>query len=112
MTEPSTPLPPIEVLTLAALGDRPRYGYELVERIEGLTDGRVRIRPGNLYRVLHRLEVRGWVEEVPPPPGAAGEDERRQYLRATPMGMRAAREQLDMYARVRGLIPEPGHGEA
>jgi len=112
MTEPSTPLPPIEVLTLAALGERPRYGYELVERIERLTGGRVRIRPGNLYRVLHRLEARGWVEESPPPPAAEGEDDRRQYFRASPAGLRAAREQLEMYARVRDLIPEPGRGEA
>lgn len=113
MTErPTNPLPPIEVLALAALGDRPRYGYELVERIEALTDGRVGVRPGNLYRVLHRLEARGWVEEAEPPPPEAGEDDRRQYLRATPEGLRVAREQLEMYARVRGLVPEPGRGEA
>jgi len=43
---------------LAALGDRPRYGYELPERIEALSEETVRIRPGNLYRVLHRLQER------------------------------------------------------
>ena len=112
MPENRAPLPPIEILTLAALGRRSRYGYELVERIEALTGGRVRIRPGNLYRVLHRLEGRGWVEEALPPPEAAEEDSRRQYVRATPAGLRAARDQLEMYARVRDLIPEPGHGEA
>lgn len=112
MTDTSAPLPPIEVLTLAALGRRPRYGYELVERIEALTDGRVRIRPGNLYRVLHRLEARGWVEQAPPPAEEAGQDDRRQYLRATAAGLRAAREQLDMYQRLSRLVPEPGHGEA
>ncbi len=112
MVDASAPLPPIEVLTLAALGERSRYGYELVERIAALTEGRVRIRPGNLYRVLHRLEARGWIEEAPAPAEEAGEDDRRQYLRATPAGLRAAREQLEMYARVRRLIPEPGHGES
>lgn len=112
MVDVNAPLPPIEVLTLAALGERPRYGYELVERIAALTEGRVRIRPGNLYRVLHRLEAREWVEEAPVPADEAGEDDRRQYLRATPAGLRAAREQLEMYARVSRLIPEPGHGEA
>ena len=107
-----TPLPPIEVLTLAALGERARYGYELVERIEALTDGRVRIRPGNLYRVLHRLEGRGWVAPAPPPAAAAEEDDRRQYLRATPAGIRAARDQLDMYAKLGRLMPEPERGGA
>lgn len=109
MTTPSDPLPPIEVLTLVALGREARYGYELVERIEAQTDGRVRVRPGNLYRVLHRLEARGWVE---PASGPADEDDRRQYVRATAAGLRAAREQLEMYARVGQMMPEPGHGEA
>lgn len=43
---------------LAALGDRLRYGYELSERIETLSEETVRIRPGILYRVLHRLQER------------------------------------------------------
>ena len=112
MSEHSKPLPPIEVLALVALGEKPRYGYELVERIEDLTDGRVSIRPGNLYRVLHRLEARELVEEAEPPAEITEEESRRQYLRATSEGLRVARDQLDMYARVRELTPEPGHGEA
>ena len=35
-----------EAVVLAALSDRPRYGYELVQRVAELTDDRVLIRQG------------------------------------------------------------------
>jgi DNA-binding PadR family transcriptional regulator len=108
-----TDLTSLEAIVLAALADRPRYGYELVERIAELTNGRKQVRPGNLYRVLERLAVRGLVEETP---GAlaAGEDERRRYFRATRPGIRAAEEELSMYGRVLrragGLRQRPADG--
>lgn len=92
----------IDVLILAAVSDRARYGYELVQRVEELTDGRVAIRPGNLYRVLHRLQERGLVRELDP---RAGEDERRRYFRATAAGLRAAAAELSLYAAVLRRAP-------
>jgi DNA-binding PadR family transcriptional regulator len=89
----------LEAIVLAALADRPRYGYELVQRIEELTEGRRQVRPGNLYRVLDRLEARGYAEESVNA-AEAGEDERRRYFHATPAGLRAAEAELSMYGRV------------
>lgn len=89
----------LEAIVLAALADRPRYGYELVQRIEALTEGRKQVRPGNLYRVLERLEARGYAEEAVNA-AEAGEDERRRYFRATRAGLRAAEAELSMYGRV------------
>lgn len=91
----------VELVTLAALAEQPGYGYELVQRIEEMTDGRVRIRPGNLYRVIDRLIERGYAGEVA---GSSG-DERRRYFKATARGSRAAAEELAMYARVLKRIP-------
>ena len=91
---------PLELIVLAALSDRDRYGYELVERIAELTDGRVRIRPGNLYRVIQRLMDRALVEETTAEMPDAGGDERRRYFRATPEGCRVAADELAMYGRV------------
>ena len=88
----------VETVTLAAVADRPRYGYELVQRIAELTDGRIRIRPGNLYRVLHRLEERALVSELDA--SGAGSDPRRRYFGATAAGRRAAAVELVMYSRV------------
>lgn len=100
-------LTPLEVLTLAGLSDRPRYGYELVERIEALSAGRVGVRPGNLYRVIHRLAERGLIREV----AVAGDeaaDERRQYFQATEEGRRQAARELRMYAEVLETLPALG----
>jgi DNA-binding PadR family transcriptional regulator len=94
MTEFTT----VELIVLAALSDRARYGYELVQRIEELTEGRMQIRPGNLYRVMHRLMERGLVRETDG--SGRSEDERRRYFRATAQGCRLAAEELAMYGRV------------
>jgi DNA-binding PadR family transcriptional regulator len=95
----------LEAVVIAALSDRARYGYELVQRVAELTDGRLRVRPGNLYRVLERLEGRGVVAESP---GAADprEDERRRYFKATPQGIRAAEEELSFYGKVLQRAPK------
>jgi DNA-binding PadR family transcriptional regulator len=95
-------LTPTEVVVLAALSDRARYGYELVERIAEITEQAVQIRPGNLYRVLSRLVDAGLVTELAAPKDV---DERRRYFRATAQGRRAAAAQLDMYAGVLRRVP-------
>jgi DNA-binding PadR family transcriptional regulator len=91
-----------ELIVLAAVSDSARYGYELVQRIMEITDGRVAIRPGNLYRVIGRLVDGGLVYELPPPRDV---DERRRYFRATARGRRIAAAQLAMYSGVLHRVP-------
>ena len=86
-----------EIITLAALADSARYGYEMVDRISEITDGRINIRPGNLYRVIDRLIEQRLAVEVAPPSNV---DARRRYFRATAQGQRAAATHLAMYSRV------------
>jgi PadR family transcriptional regulator, regulatory protein PadR len=93
----------LETVVLAALADRARYGYELAQRVEELTEGSISVRPGNLYRILYRLTERGLAEELE---GAAGEDERRRYYSATVRGKKAAAAQLSMHARVLRRSPD------
>jgi DNA-binding PadR family transcriptional regulator len=92
-------LTPVEVVTLAGLSEGPLHGYGLVVRIEELTGGRMRVRPGNLYRVLSRLEAASLVEETE----VASEDvveERRRNFRLTKEGRRVVSEELRMYATI------------
>jgi DNA-binding PadR family transcriptional regulator len=91
-------LTPVEVVTLAVLSDGPMHGYGLVQRIAEMTNGRMRVRPGNLYRVLHRLETSGLVEEVEPVAPSAGD--RRRCFRLTRRGRLEAKAELGMYASV------------
>jgi DNA-binding PadR family transcriptional regulator len=92
----------LEAVTLAALADEPRYGYDLVQRISELTDGRMDIRPGNLYRVLDRLVRQGYVREIDQP---SSDDERRRYFSLTARGARAAADELTMFAQVLRKVP-------
>ena len=93
----------VETVMLAALSDRPRYGYELVQRMDELTDGRMSVRAGNLYRVLDRLMERGLVTEAAAADPRA--DERRRYFRATALGRRVAADELAMYGMVLKRVP-------
>lgn len=48
-------------LILAALAPEPLYGYRIVQAVEGLAEGRVRLRAGTLYAALDRLSGEGAV---------------------------------------------------
>jgi PadR family transcriptional regulator, regulatory protein PadR len=60
----------VEPSLLLLLRERPLHGYELLDRIPELGEGRVDI--GNLYRLLRRLEDEGlvrseWSADLPGP---------------------------------------------
>ena len=87
-------LPPMGAVSAA---DREFLG----RTVQALTDGRVSIRPGNLYRVLHRLAEQDLVTER----STSTADERRRYFRATARGRRLAAEQLAMYSELLRRVP-------
>lgn len=101
--DPQQPLRPVEFFLLTALDQEPLHGYALVEAIDELTRGRVTPRPGDLYRVLHRLERRGLVELDETLP-RADEDERRTYYRLTDLGSNAVRAEAELMARVASRV--------
>lgn len=76
-----------------------RHGYGLMQEIEERSGGRVRIQTGALYRLLHRMDEDGLVEEVEPP--AEETDRRRRYYGITHLGGEVLEAEL---ARMRGLV--------
>ena len=93
----SGPLKPAELFVLAVLRNGPLHGYGLVQEVTLLSQGRIRIRPGNLYRVLDRMLERGFIEMAGQP------DERRTLYRITPQGRKAALAEAKLLA---GVIAE------
>jgi DNA-binding PadR family transcriptional regulator len=88
-----------EPLVLALLGERETYGYEIIQRIQELSDGRIEWSANRLYPLLHDLENRGlaaafWRHEGPGPD--------RKYYRLTKKGEKALsqarRDWLDVHA--------------
>ena len=103
------PLRPVEFFVLSGLTDRDRHGYGLVEAIEQRTLGKVRLRPGDLYRVLHRLQDRGLLEVAGRRPAEELEDQRRTYYCLTTEGRRVLRQQAEVMASVAaGVLAETG----
>jgi DNA-binding PadR family transcriptional regulator len=98
-TEPA-PLTPALHHVLLALLQGERHGYAIMQDVERITGGVVRMGPGTLYGALKRLLESGLVEE-------AGErddpavDERRRYYRVTGAGRSAIAAET---ARLRRLV--------
>jgi DNA-binding PadR family transcriptional regulator len=58
------PLTEPVLLILLGLADQPRHGYAILQEVEKIRDGRVRLSTGTLYGTLHRLLEVGWIERV------------------------------------------------
>ena len=48
-------------LILSILTEGDSYGYEIIQRVRGLTQNELNWTDSMLYPVLHRLEKKGWV---------------------------------------------------
>lgn len=107
-------LTPTAFEILLTLVDGDCHGYGILVEVEERTAGRVRLRPGSLYRALHRLLGQGLVEEIEEAPAVAegeAEDVRRRYYRITEGGLAALRDEAERMARsvraarAKALIP-------
>ncbi len=75
-----------EPLILARLGSGEAYGYEIIQQMKRMSDGRINWTANRLYPLLHSLEnrklvVTRWVDAGPGPD--------RKYYRLTAKGERA-----------------------
>jgi DNA-binding PadR family transcriptional regulator len=95
------PLKPVDFLLLLALVEGEQHGYALAHEIEARTAGVVRLAPGNLYRVIRRLEDGGLIAESGRRPAPELDDERRRYYRITPLGSQVAAAEA---RRLRALL--------
>lgn len=105
------PLKPVAFQVLLSLADGERHGYGIVQDIAERTAARLRLEPGNLYRVLKTMLDDGLIEESERRPAPDQDDERRRYYRITRFGRQVAMaeaarlEQVVADARARQLIP-------
>ena len=93
----SSTLKPAELFVLAVLRGGPLHGYGIVQEVAARSQGRIRIRPGNLYRVLDRMMERGLIEVA----GQRGSgDDRRTDYRITALGRKTAQAEAKLLAGV------------
>jgi len=95
----------IEFHVLVALVEGPRHGYGVMQDVDELTAGELRLGPGTLYSAIKRLQRAGLIEEC------EADAERRRCYRLTRKGKTAATDEarrlavLLREARKRGLLP-------
>lgn len=107
------PLRPADFLLLAVLQDEPLHGYGLSRAMAQRSDGRITVRPGDMYRVLNRLVDQDLVEVAAVEP----DERRRTSYGLTELGERVlraeARRLSKLSARVLAHTAETlGSGEA
>ena len=44
---------------------RPAHGYGIMQQVEEMSRGRVRLAPGTLYGALNALSDKGWIRPLP-----------------------------------------------
>ena len=87
----------LDLLILKAIGDGEFHGLGIARRVEQITEGTFKVRPGSLFPALHRMEEEGWLVSSW---GESENNRRAKYYRLT----RAGRRQLDSETRRWGRI--------
>ena len=90
------PLNSVDFFVLAVLTDGSRHGYGIVKDITARTDGKVRVRPGNLYRVIDRLIDRGLVETKSRKKAGQSSGTRR-YYGITALGQKVVAAHVELF---------------
>ncbi|WP_234120712.1 PadR family transcriptional regulator [Clostridium hydrogenum] len=80
MKHPLLPLSETMHYILLALR-QPLHGYAIMQKIEVMSKGTVKLAPGTLYGAIENLNKHGWIEPV------AGETDRRKVYKITDEGM-------------------------
>ena len=87
----------LDMLILKALSLGEMHGLGVSRRIEQITRGAFRVKPGSLFPALHRMEQAGWLSS------SWGESENRRRAKFYRLS-RAGRKQLDAEAEEWGRI--------
>ena len=75
----------LDLLILKAVGDDEFHGLGISRRIEQITEGTFRVKPGSLFPALHRMEEAGWLSSFW---GESENNRRAKFYRRTKAGER------------------------
>ena len=74
----------------------PLHGYGIMQKVEELSCGRVRLAAGTLYGAISTMVERGWIQALP-----AEKDSRKKEYEITQAGRQAAQSEM---VRLRELL--------
>jgi DNA-binding PadR family transcriptional regulator len=79
------------LLILLSLASQPRHGYAILQDVEHISGGRVRLSTGTLYGALRRLLAAGWIERFNDQDDSRG----KQSYRLSALGRRNLQVEVD-----------------
>lgn len=88
-------------IILTLLGEVPMYGYEIIQRVQQLSEGQIKWPPGKLYPLLHSLENKELIEAFWQP-SEEGPD--RKYYRLTPTGQKALDKEKQSWLDLNSIL--------
>lgn len=74
----------------------PQHGYGIMQQVEELSKGRVRLAAGTLYGVLSSMVDKGWIIQLPIDPNS-----RKKNYQITDLGMNILEDEVE---RLRELV--------
>jgi len=75
---------------------RPRHGYGIMQQVEELSGGRIRLAAGTLYGALNTMCDKGWIVNLPVEEGS-----RKKEYRITAVGLEILKKEI---LRLRELV--------
>jgi transcriptional regulator len=87
----------LDLLILKAIGAGELHGLGISRRIEQITHGTFRVKPGSLFPALHRMEEAGWLSSDW---GESENNRRAKFYRLTKAGHRQLGTETRQWAKV------------
>jgi len=91
----------LDLLILKTIGEGEAHGLGISRRIEQITQGTFKVKPGSLFPALHRMEEAGWLTSF----WAESENRRRaKYYRRTKAGARQLQAERKQWSMIVGAM--------
>jgi transcriptional regulator len=87
----------LDLLILRALRPGELHGLGISRRIEQITQGMFRVKPGSLFPALYRMEEAGWLTSVW---GESENNRRAKFYRLTTTGKRQLGAETEQWTKI------------
>ena len=74
----------------------PQHGYGIMQEVEAMSNGRVRLAAGTLYGVLSSMVDKGWIIQLP-----VEDSSRKKNYQITETGLKVLKDEVE---RLRELV--------
>ena len=91
----------LELLLLRLLRSGPLNGWDIMQRLQLVTDEVLSVTPGALYPALHRLEERELISSTW---GPSENNRKAKFYQLTPAGRKQLETQLKQWERFSGAV--------